>query len=862
MTSNQLVLDGSQSTKLTLRPQYSWIDDRAVFCNFQQANGQQPDVINVELMIRASGLAQSPMLSPFRPLSVAHPQKAAHVTARATPSGSHSAQNSTRSTNQMTPTLASMHHVTSFDARSAPNNPLLPPSTSTAASTIPQQMGNTPQSGNVLPSPYGFVNTPNGMMAMTWDDIKRQSLLIPANALSHKNASTSKLEMLQESFAVNTWQKLQDHSHPNTKPVNSTQTVRRLRGGYQSGDSSQYDVLPKRKVIDIEHELSLSHKRTFTVQCHSLQIKAKQLLLSPVESIVIQLDFMGNKVRSEPLKLCPNTTITDLRGSLMAEDKYHSLPFAEPHQFQFHIAPNQIRQFIHFLNVRYAIFTVFDSATMFQLGSCRVSMRDYLLQDSDHNDALQEDLEIILCSNTLHQESSSLIQTQWNRSVGETVLSAKLKMSITHKAMNLSDTAHIKYLGWSNKLITNTCDESGALCLWPLTLLSSQENQEQIGKPMFLDPELAPKLQPLPNNHSETNPFERPSVSSKLITDKWSIPMAAIEEISDFPGSDKEWKVRTSNYETMKEFRDRKLEETLNRLSEPDTFTIQPAMGQTVFFEIAFSNPWNQRKTFSIHINDPIDQDRENTLCAELKLVTDVKEIGYLKERCNSSTAMKRNLFLKEDGNEIAVDPNETVYIPFKFQSFGGSLDDGNNDQIQQRVINVAINNDIVGQNEEDSEFQVAAFNVSVEPICFCIDRTFDIYAVQNTKFVGNLPLPPLQNVRASSEEHVISVQCSSDDTAFEVDLENANITLRCDVGPSPDRKRFYMMIYNDRYNIDVNEVWEINIHSYHHQHCHGVLGGIIKSKLHLPSFMDNIGSDRLQFHCDQKNGVNFALTG
>lgn len=340
--------------------------------------------------------------------------------------------------------------------------------------------------------------------------------------------------------------------------------------------------------------------------------------------------------------------------------------------------------------------------------------------------------------------------------------------------------------------------------------------------------------------------------------------MAAIEEVSNVPDAEEEWKVRTSNLETMTEFRSRKLEEMLNRLSKPDTFTIQPAMGQVVFFEIEFSNPWDQRKKFQIQINDPMMtmMDSPNSQDTELKLVTNVKEMSYLKEKCNSSTEIKRNLFHRDDANEIIVGPNETVYIPFKFQSFAsgsGESDNSESQCIEQRKINVAIFD--VDDQQNSERMELAAFVVSVEPIRFSIDRTFNIYAVQKTKFSGTLPLPSLQNIRANHDEHVLSVRCSSNEAAFECDPENVNITLRCDVGPSPKQKQFYIIIYNDRYSIDINEIWEINVHSYHHQDCHGALGGVIKSNIHLPSFMDNIGSEALQFYGDQPNGVEFVLS-
>ena len=73
-------------------------------------------------------------------------------------------------------------------------------------------------------------------------------------------------------------------------------------------------------------------------------------------------------------------------------------------------------------------------------------------------------------------------------------------------------------------------------------------------------------------------------------------------------------------------------------------------------------------KKFEININDPFNIN-------ELMIVTNIKEISYLKQRCNIKSIMKRHLFEREDIMEINLDPQEKVYIPFKFQSFAKLLE-------------------------------------------------------------------------------------------------------------------------------------------------------------------------------------------
>eukprot|EP01084_Bolivina_argentea_P032668 60470_1 len=79
--------------------------------------------------------------------------------------------------------------------------------------------------------------------------------------------------------------------------------------------------------------------------------------------------------------------INNLRESLKIENKYELLPFIESYKFEFNILSNQIREFINFANQKFVIFTIFNADTMFQIGSSRLCLRDFLLQNNcnEHN---------------------------------------------------------------------------------------------------------------------------------------------------------------------------------------------------------------------------------------------------------------------------------------------------------------------------------------------------------------------------------------------------------------------------------------------------------------------------------------------
>jgi hypothetical protein len=143
--------------------------------------------------------------------------------------------------------------------------------------------------------------------------------------------------------------------------------------------------------------------------------------------------------------------------------------------------------------------------------------------------------------------------------------------------------------------------------------------------------------------------------------------------------------------------------------------TINPSLGQLTFFEVAFTNPYPKRAKFAVQVKDPLFSGyatastkdsgslllTENSIPStpELQLVTDVNEWVFLKRQYGLNTPTKVNMFYKspEDmkserdndglsgkqllgGSDAQKDPNsrvyivldrgETVYIPFKYQSF------------------------------------------------------------------------------------------------------------------------------------------------------------------------------------------------
>jgi hypothetical protein len=170
--------------------------------------------------------------------------------------------------------------------------------------------------------------------------------------------------------------------------------------------------------------------------------------------------------------------------------------------------------------------------------------------------------------------------------------------------------------------------------------------------------------------------------------------------------------------------------QSLMRESITQTREIYPSFGQLIFFEIAFSNPFPVRKTFHVRIDDihfkadgdgvgasssmlALDGNNNNNVgggssgggggggdgstysSAELQVVSNAREWAYYKQQYNINTPFAPSLFVHgrgmgdsdngggNDNNSgngngsanpsdclLVLEANQTVYVPFKFQSF------------------------------------------------------------------------------------------------------------------------------------------------------------------------------------------------
>ena len=195
MTSDQLILNGTQPTKLTLCPNYSWIDDKPIFNNNfdiipDEKKPVQPKFISAAFIIKfADSKVNMSNIPKPRPQRIT--ASFGVNTNKPIIDSESSTTKSMGFQQQQPPQLSAMHHVSSFGLSGGATRPQsgqsLPAAQNPLSIRSSGSVAKPLQNGDMLQTPQGFMNTPQGMVAMTWDDIRKQSLMmIPSNVLQNK----------------------------------------------------------------------------------------------------------------------------------------------------------------------------------------------------------------------------------------------------------------------------------------------------------------------------------------------------------------------------------------------------------------------------------------------------------------------------------------------------------------------------------------------------------------------------------------------------------------------------------------------------------------------------------------------------
>ncbi|KAJ3031857.1 UNVERIFIED_CONTAM: Nephrocystin-4 [Siphonaria sp. JEL0065] len=334
---------------------------------------------------------------------------------------------------------------------------------------------------------------------------------------------------------------------------------------------------------------------------------------------------------------------------------------------------------------------------------------------------------------------------------------------------------------------------------------------------------------------------------------------------------------RQRDLDTIDVFRDRRKPPLIEKkLADQITVThlINASFGQGHYFEYIFTNPYNEDHNFEINWNDE-----------ELRLVTSSSEWKYLRRIHSIRVGVEDKLIsVRPNGmSEIYMLANESVSIPFVFQSFlGGTISNASEEEssvvglrklcgsesvpgggIHPRKINVAFLN--------DKGLAVAMVDILVKPRNYAIDRVLRFFRSEGEllrrtiKFYLNVDGSSGAEIKKDSsgnkkgglkEQHNFVtenstihdaanpwkkyVRCSHQDvvcTLADAGKGNGNLkelAFKYRVGGAPETTAIYFLIYDDPYHTSLHEVWRVFIHSLHRLDINCTLGQTNQSSLVL----------------------------
>ncbi|XP_044134304.1 nephrocystin-4 isoform X2 [Bufo gargarizans] len=257
-------------------------------------------------------------------------------------------------------------------------------------------------------------------------------------------------------------------------------------------------------------------------------------------------------------------------------------------------------------------------------------------------------------------------------------------------------------------------------------------------------------------------------------------------------------------------------------------YTVYATLGTAEFFEFQLKNPYNIQYTVSIEIDHP-----------DLRVIGDTQEWRHFKELTNTTTPIEENMFhvqQQSDTSQLYLRPKETVYIPFKYQTFcmdqtsllqmqspdATSLTKDSDRSSQYKTNTMSSKRIKVSFKASDGK-PIAILQVSVEPQPHVVDQTFRFYHPELTFLKKSIRLPPWYTLPGApvgmpGGEPELYVRCSDPNIICDTKKlghgEPQDVFLKVAAGPSPQIKRFFIALYTDHWLAAPIQIWQIYIHS------------------------------------------------
>eukprot|EP00795_Rhopilema_esculentum_P007191 gene7191-12860_t len=254
--------------------------------------------------------------------------------------------------------------------------------------------------------------------------------------------------------------------------------------------------------------------------------------------------------------------------------------------------------------------------------------------------------------------------------------------------------------------------------------------------------------------------------------------------------------------------------------------TVHASLGKAEFFEFALKNPYSVDQNLQIFWED-----------RDVSVITNAREWRYFKQLTNTKTAIEENMLSDLDSVvQLYLKANETVHIPFKLQCFtaeGATPELGPPHPLFAKQTNYLCQSLVKDTGITSKSIKISFVTVDQKPIAILtlnvemhphtIDQTFRFSNAEQSFLKKSIRLPPWRNLTGNIMTEGQTVQsivarCTDQHVICEVhdvhENEPQDVMIKVPCGPSPNIRRFFVVIYADTFCASPSRIWQFYIHS------------------------------------------------
>ncbi|XP_018432012.1 PREDICTED: nephrocystin-4 [Nanorana parkeri] len=505
------------------------------------------------------------------------------------------------------------------------------------------------------------------------------------------------------------------------------------------------------------------------------------------------------------------------------------------------LKPGEQRWFLRYLALQTLQIDVWDGDSLLLIGSAAVEMK-HLLRQGRTAVQVAHELEVITTEyeQDLMVMSGDISKQGVVKPIGvHTVIKGRLHLRMGNAGHLLDQKLkRSESLPASRSRIITAHDGRSSFrggSFFSSRTLATRKNVSQAQKLADLDSELAAMLYSRMKEASMA--YQQPNSETDAAHRRKMERMMAVRQLesqgdlgntkSFLLSPHEERTQHTRDLQIIEAYRERTKAECISSmLNEAITsnYTVYATLGTAEFFEFQLKNPYNVQYTVSIEIDH-----------ADLRVIVNTQEWRHFKELTNTTTPIEENMFHIDQQSvlpQLYLRPKETVYVPFTYQTFSldhttmlqsPGISSSHKDTVSQYKSNTMSSKIIKVSFKTSDEKPIAILRVNVEPQPHVVDQTFRFYHPELTFLKKSIRLPPWYSlpgapVGTPGGEPELFVRCSDPNIICDTKKlghgEPQDVFVKVAGGPSPQIKKFFIVIYTDRWLAAPIQIWQIYVHS------------------------------------------------